>query len=103
MYTLYILYIFVCKTIYNFNKNKMNTVTAKKKVIDIRPETFKALSLMAVSEGKSLKSFIEHKLEEITEDFEDYMLYEYLVSNDSSKKELANEEEIASFKTLLNL
>jgi len=37
----------------------------KRKIIDLKPETFRSLSIMAAKQGTNLKHFIETTLDEI--------------------------------------
>lgn len=53
------------------NTNK----TAKRKVIDIKPDTFRSLSVMAASRGTNLKHFIETSLDEMARAYEETAIY----------------------------
>lgn len=47
----------------------LQTEKRKKKIIELTPETFQKLGIMAVAQGKSLKAFIEDELTRKAEGF----------------------------------
>lgn len=56
----------------------MSTVSvtpSKRKIIDLKDDTFKTLSIMAIQKGTNLKNYIEDILNGIAEDYEDAKLY----------------------------
>ena len=61
LYIMYIFYIFVqyIQNIQYLNMGRAISTTIKRKNIDLPLETFQKLSLLAVSQGKSLKAYIE--------------------------------------------
>ena len=50
----------------------------RRKVIDIKPDTFRGLSVIAASRGTNLKRFIERSLDELVESYDDATIYRYL-------------------------
>ena len=59
----------------------MSTITAptsKRKIIDLKEDTFKTLSIMAVQKGTNLKKYIEDLLNDIADNYEDAKLYAQL-------------------------
>lgn len=63
------------------------TLPSKKKLIDLKEDTFKALSIMAVRHGTNLKNFIETILDKVADDYDDAHLYEYLSKNEPDGKQ----------------
>lgn len=84
----------------------MNTspaVATRKKIIDIKDDTFKVLSVMAVQKGTNLKNLIEELLEKIANEYNDEKLYKYLLDNDSEGKQLLSDVEQSDFEKWLDL
>jgi hypothetical protein len=54
------------------------TVTYKKKIIDLKEDTFKALSVMAARQGTNLKKLIESLLDKTAEEYDDSEAYRYM-------------------------
>ena len=54
------------------------TVAYKKKIIDLKEDTFKALSVMAARQGTNLKKLIESLLDKTSEDYDDSSAYPYI-------------------------
>jgi hypothetical protein len=79
----------------------MNTITRKRKIIDIPDDTFRNLSIMAAAEGKSLKSFIEKLLISEAKLVSDEDIYRELLKSDSEGKIIASEKEQKSFEKWL--
>ena len=55
----------------------MSTITAptsKRKIIDLKEDTFKTLSIRAVQKGTNLKKYIEDLLNDIADNYEDAKL-----------------------------
>lgn len=75
----------------------------KRKVIDIKMDTFRALSVMAASKGTNLKNFIESILDHVAEDFDANEQYAWLVKEMPEGKEMASEEEAKDFENWLGL
>ena len=53
------------------------TVAYKKKIIDLKEDTFKALSVMAARQGTNLKKRIESLLDKTAEEYDDSEAYRY--------------------------
>lgn len=69
-----------------------------RKVIDIKPDTFRGLSVIAASRGTNLKRFIELSLDELVESYDDAAIYRYLQQTDPEGMEMLSEEEQAAFE-----
>jgi len=54
------------------------TVTYKKKIINLKEDTFKALSVMAARQGTNLKKLIESLLDKTAEEYDDSEAYRYM-------------------------
>ena len=78
IYTVYIIYIlYIC-----IKDGKMeSTVTYKKKIIDLKEDTFKSLSVMAARQGTNLKKLIENLLDKTAEEYDDSEAYRYMTEN----------------------
>ena len=78
----------------------MSTVSvtpSKRKIIDLKDDTFKTLSIMAIQKGTNLKNYIEDILNGIAEDYEDAKLYAKL------RKEMQiSQQDEPSFYSKLN-
>lgn len=84
----------------------MNTspvIATKKKLIDIKDDTFKVLSVMAVQKGTNLKNLIEELLEKIANEYNDEKLYKYLLDNDSEGKQILSDVEQSDFEKWLGI
>lgn len=79
----------------------MNTITRKRKIIDIPEDTFRNLSIMAAAEGESLKSFIEKLLISEAKLVSDEDIYRELLKADSEGKIVASVKEQKSFEKWL--
>ena len=75
----------------------------KRKVIDIKQETFLGLSLIAASRGTNLKNFIETSLDEIVELYDDEKIYKYLRKTDPEGLKAVSEEEKLDFEKRFRL
>ncbi len=78
-------------------------VKTQRKVIDIKPETFQGLSVIAASRGTNLKRFIETSLDELVDSYNDSMLYSCLRRTDPEGLEKVSEEEKGEFEKMLGL
>jgi hypothetical protein len=78
-------------------------VEKKRKNIDIPIDTFRNLSIRAVSEGKSLKSYIENLLVMEANTVSDEELYHYLVKNKPQGSAYLNETEQNEFENWLGI
>ena len=63
------------------------TVTYKKKIIDLKEDTFKALSVMAARQGTNLKKLIESLLDKTAEEYDDSEAYRYMKLEKNERKE----------------
>ena len=75
----------------------------RRKVIDIKPDTFRGLSVIAASRGTNLKKFIERSLDEIVESYDDAAIYRYLQQTDPEGMEILNDEEQTAFEKKYDL
>ncbi len=80
-----------------------NSTKLKRKIIDIKPETFRSLSLLAASRGTNLKRFIEESLDELVESYNDVTVYKYLQRTEPEGMEMLNDEEQAAFEKKYDL
>jgi hypothetical protein len=78
-------------------------VEKKRKNIDIPIDTFRNLSIRAVAEGKSLKSYIENLLVAEANTVSDEELYQYLVKNKPQGDVYLNETEQKEFENWLEV
>jgi hypothetical protein len=78
-------------------------VERKRKNIDIPIDTFRNLSIRAVAEGKSLKSFIENLLIMEANTVSDEELYNFLVKNKPQGDVYLNETEQKEFENWLGI
>lgn len=79
------------------------TITSKKKIIDIKEDTFKTLSIMAVQYGTNLKNFIESLLDNVADNYDDEKLYAYLSKNDAEGKKPLDAHEQERFENWLGV
>ena len=82
----------------------MSTVSAtpsKRKIIDLKDDTFKTLSIMAIQKGTNLKNYIEDILNGIAEDYEDAKLYAKLRKEQPEGLIRASKEEQEDFEKWL--
>lgn len=78
IYIIYIVYIsYICKK----DGIMEATVTYKKKIIDLKEDTFKVLSVMAARQGTNLKKLIENLLDKKAEEYDDSEAYRYMSEN----------------------
>ena len=83
-------------------KNSPSRVS-KRKVIDIKPDTFRGLSVIAASRGTNLKRFIEDSLDELVEAYDDAAVYCYLCQTEPEGLEMVSEKEKEAFEKSLGL
>lgn len=76
---------------------------SKKKIIDLKEDTFKALSIMAIQHGTNLKKFIEKILDNVADNYDDTSLYEHLSKVDPEGKQRISSTEKADFESWLGL
>lgn len=79
------------------------TKTTRRKIIDIKSDTFRRLSVMAASRGTNLKKFIEASLDELVEAYDDEALYRYLLQNDPEGLEKVSASEKEAFEKKYSL
>lgn len=65
----------------------------KRKVIDIKGETFRILSVMAAQQGINLKKYIENLLDQIAEERDDNATFAWLSKNMPEGLTMITEEE----------
>lgn len=87
------------------NRGDMNTTTIpmKRKIINLKDDTFKALSIMAIQHDTNFKNFIETTLDRIAENYDDEKLYAYLVKNFPDGSKPLNEAEKKDFENWLHI
>ena len=79
------------------------TIPTKKKLIDLKDDTFKALSVMAVQRGTNLKKFIENILDRVADDYDDKLLYDYLSKTEPKGKLPLSDSEQEEFEIWLGV
>ena len=84
-------------------RNSTSKSTLRRKVIDIKPDTFRGLSVIAASRGTNLKNFIESSLDELVESYDDGAVYRYLRHTDPEGLEMVSEDEKQEFEKRLGL
>lgn len=84
-------------------KKSTSKPALRRKVIDIKPDTFRGLSVIAASQGTSLKHFIESSLDELVESYDDAAVFRYLQQTDPEGQEMLSEEEQAVFEKKYSL
>ena len=78
IYVVYIIYIlYFCIKVGTMEA----TITYKKKIIDLKEDTFKALSVMAARQGTNLKKLIESLLDKTAEEYDENEAYRYMSEN----------------------
>ena len=98
LYISYILYIFAEKQEY-----MEVSVTHKRKIIDIKEDTFKALSVIAAREGTNLKRFIENLLDKAAQEYDDSETFRYLSDNYPDGKVMLDRNERKDFMDWLGV
>ena len=84
-------------------RKKSPSRVSTRKVIDIKPDTFRGLSVIAASRGTNLKRFIEDSLDELVEAYDDAAVYRYLCQTEPEGLEMVSEEEKEAFEKSLGL
>ncbi len=85
-------------------KNTMEaTIKTRRKVIDIKPDTYQGLSIIAAKRGTNLKHLIEISLDELVDTYEDSMLYAHLSKSDPEGFEMIDNNEKLEFEKRLGL
>lgn len=75
----------------------------KRKIIDLKEDTFKTLSVMAARQGTNLKRFIENLLDKAVEEYDDRETYRYLSKNYPDGKIPLKKEERKEFMDWLGV
>ena len=75
----------------------------RRKNIDIKPHTFRTLSVKAAEQGTNLKKYIEWLLDNMVEDEEDVLLYNMNIKDNPECWEFLNDEEKATFEKEIGL
>lgn len=78
-------------------------ITHKKKIIDLKEDTFKALSVMAARQGTNLKRLIENLLDKTAEEYDEREAYRYLSENHPEGKVMLEKEERREFMDWLGV
>lgn len=79
------------------------TMTHRRKIIDLKEDTFKALSVMAARQGTNLKRLIESLLDKTAEEYDDSETYRYLSENYPDGKVKLGKEEREEFMDWLGV
>lgn len=79
------------------------TVTHRRMIIDLKEDTFKALSVMAARQGTNLKKLIENLLDKTAEEYDDSEDYRYLSENYPDGKVKLEEKERKGFMDWLGV
>lgn len=79
------------------------TITHKKKLIDIKDDTFQTLSIMAVRQGTNLKRLIENLLDRVAEEYDDAEAYTYLSEHYPEGKVMLDKKERSDFMNWLGV
>ncbi len=80
-----------------------STLERKKKLIDIKKDTFHSLSVAAARKGTSLKRFIESILDDTAETYNDTEMYGYLLKTAPEGVERLNKQEQVEFERWLGV
>lgn len=75
----------------------------KRKVIDLKGNTFRSLSIMAASKGTNLKRLIEDFLDNMAENYDDSKAFAWLVENRPDGQVFLNDKEKEDFENWLNI
>lgn len=104
IYTVYIVYIIYIPYLYQKFK-VMDAVipTNKRKVIDLKDDTFRSLSVMAAQQGTNLKRLIESLLDRTAEEYNDTAMYRMLSEQRPEGKIKLNPQEKKDFENWLGL
>jgi len=78
-------------------------VKTKRKVIDIKPDTYQGLTIIAAKRGINLKHFIEMSLDELVDTYEDSMVYARMCQSDPEGMEMVGNDEKLEFEKRLGL
>ena len=84
----------------------LTTLGKKRKLIDVREDTLRTLSIKAAMEGTSLKKIIEELLNKEADKIEEaaeYKMYVNLLETDPDGKIYLNPEETSTFERRMGL
>lgn len=101
VYIIYIIYI--CSELKAKVAKETAVLPNRRKVIDLKGDTFRSLSLMAANKGTNLKRLIEGLLDNVAEDYDDSKAYAWLVENRPDGQVFLNENEKKDFENWLGV
>lgn len=78
-------------------------ITYKRKIIDLKEDTFKSLSVMAAKQGTNLKRLIESLLDKTAEEYDESESFRYLSENYPDGKVLLQKKERKEFMDWLGV
>lgn len=79
------------------------TIPYRKKIIDLKEDTFKVLSVMAARQGTNLKRLIESMLDREAEEYDESESYRYLSENHPDGQVMLEKEERKEFMDWLGV
>lgn len=79
------------------------TRTSKRKVFNLKEDTYNALAAMAARRGDTFNVFVSKVLDDIVEDYEDRLMYEQLLETDPEGKIKLSEAEKKDFESWLGV
>lgn len=77
--------------------------TNKRKIIDLKDDTFRSLSMMAAQQGTNLKRLIENLLDRTAEEYDDTAMYRMLSEKRPEGKVKLNPQEKKDFENWLGV
>ena len=80
-----------------------NAVHTRRKIIDIREDVYRFLSIKAAASGTNLKNYIESLLEKEVEDMDEAATYQYLWNVRPDGDVELTEEETKDFENWLGI
>ena len=80
-----------------------STVTYKKKLIDLKEDIFRTLSVMAARQGSNLKRLIESILDKTAEAYDDSEAFRYMSENFPDGKVMLEKQERKDFMDWLGV
>lgn len=78
------------------------TAQSKRKIINLKDETFNALSVIAIQQGNK-KNFIGFTFDRIAENYDDVKIYAYLTKEYPDGKKSLNDKEKEAFENWLGV
>ncbi len=79
------------------------TIPHRKKIIDLKEDTFRSLSVMAARQGTNLKRLIENLLDKTAEEYDEEEAYRYLSKNYPDGKVMLEKKERKEFMDWLGV